>query len=147
MECNYKGDFKYWKPFLYVLHECYYQVCDNWVWLPSQGFQYCKVSLIYFQVETHTLSTQRILCVWTNKIGNSAVISGNLLCCLLFIYKFIFSSPDIKKSYLKSGDVHRKSVSSHTGEFLDSTDRNYYTKLWAKLSSKKSPVVRVGQVG
>ncbi|XP_036036717.1 leucine-rich repeat and guanylate kinase domain-containing protein isoform X3 [Onychomys torridus] len=56
--------------------------------------------------------------------------------------KGLAPAADIKKSYLKSEDFHRKSTASHTGEFLDSTDRNYYTKLWAKLSSKKSPVER-----
>ncbi|KAH0510146.1 Leucine-rich repeat and guanylate kinase domain-containing protein [Microtus ochrogaster] len=65
------------------------------------------------------------------------VTSGNLLCYVVFIDKFIFFSPAIKTSYLKSEDFSRK-----PSEFLDSTDRNYYAKLWAKLSSKKSPVER-----
>lgn len=56
-----------------------------------------------------------------------------------FIHKFMFFSPDTKTSYLKCEDYSRK---SSTVEFLDSTDRNYFTKLWAKLSSKKSPVER-----
>lgn len=88
-----------------------------------------------------------IACVWTNKTGNIVVTSGNLLCYVVLIDKFIFSPPAIKTSYLKSEDFSRKPIASSTSEFLDSTDRNYYAKLWAKLSSKKSPVVRVGQVG
>ncbi|CAH6778412.1 Lrguk [Phodopus roborovskii] len=47
---------------------------------------------------------------------------------------------DMKTSYLKSEGFPRKSTVSTTSELLDPTDRNYYTKLWAKLSSKKSPV-------
>ncbi|XP_075810102.1 leucine-rich repeat and guanylate kinase domain-containing protein isoform X3 [Microtus pennsylvanicus] len=48
----------------------------------------------------------------------------------------------IKTSYLKSEGFSRKPIVLSTSEFLDSTDRNYYAKLWAKLSSKKSPVER-----
>lgn len=96
-------------------------------------------------VETYKVYT--IACVWTNKTGNIVVTSGNLLCYVVLIDKFIFSPPAIKTSYLKSEDFSRKPIASSTSEFLDSTDRNYYAKLWAKLSSKKSPVVRVGQVG
>lgn len=47
--------------------------------------------------------------------------------------------PDIKVSYQKPEDLSRK---HHMVEFMDSTDRNYLAKLWAKLSSKKSPVER-----
>ncbi|XP_050004068.1 leucine-rich repeat and guanylate kinase domain-containing protein isoform X3 [Alexandromys fortis] len=46
----------------------------------------------------------------------------------------------VKTSYLKSEDFSRKPIAPSTSELLDSTDRNYYAKLWAKLSSKKSPV-------
>ena len=102
------------------------------------------MGLMYLQVEMHQVYT--VSCVWTNKIGNIVVTSGNLLCYVVFMDKFIFFSPAIKTSYLKSEDFSRKTIARSTSEFLDSTDRNYYEKLWAKLSSKKSPVVRVGQV-
>lgn len=101
--------------------------------------------LMYLQVEAYKVYT--VSRVWTNKIGNIVGTSGNSLCYVVFIDKIIFSSPAVKTSYLKSEDFSRKPIAPSTSELLDSTDRNYYAKLWAKLSSKKSPVVRVGQVG
>ncbi|XP_017448019.1 leucine-rich repeat and guanylate kinase domain-containing protein isoform X4 [Rattus norvegicus] len=53
--------------------------------------------------------------------------------------KGLAPTADTKTSYVKSEDYSRK---SSTVELSDSTDRNYFTKLWAKLSSKKSPVER-----
>ncbi|EGV98805.1 Leucine-rich repeat and guanylate kinase domain-containing protein [Cricetulus griseus] len=61
--------------------------------------------------------------------------------------KGLAPTAEVKTSHLKYEDFPRKSAAPSTCEFLDSTDRNYYTKLLAKLSSKKSPVVRVGQEG
>nr|XP_045016010.1 leucine-rich repeat and guanylate kinase domain-containing protein [Jaculus jaculus] len=56
--------------------------------------------------------------------------------------KTLAPTTDIEKSHKQSGDYHRESDARRTSEFLDSTDRNYFVKLWAKLSAKKSPVER-----
>ncbi|ERE90312.1 leucine-rich repeat and guanylate kinase domain-containing protein [Cricetulus griseus] len=56
--------------------------------------------------------------------------------------KGLAPTAEVKTSHLKYEDFPRKSAAPSTCEFLDSTDRNYYTKLLAKLSSKKSPVER-----
>ena len=45
---------------------------------------------------------------------------------------------------LKSEESSRKLSTLNLCDFLDSTDRNYFVKLWAKLSAKKTPVVRRG---
>ncbi|XP_008834292.1 leucine-rich repeat and guanylate kinase domain-containing protein [Nannospalax galili] len=49
---------------------------------------------------------------------------------------------DIRIPYPNYERSPRKSTASNTGDFLDSTNRNYFVKLWARFSSKKSPVER-----
>ncbi|KAB0376078.1 hypothetical protein FD755_012721 [Muntiacus reevesi] len=49
---------------------------------------------------------------------------------------------DIKKSHLKPEKISRKLRVSNEFESLDFADRNYFVKLWAKLSGKKTPVER-----
>ncbi|XP_023565691.1 leucine-rich repeat and guanylate kinase domain-containing protein isoform X3 [Octodon degus] len=49
---------------------------------------------------------------------------------------------DVKISHLKHEEHLRKSFASSMNDFLDSTDRNYFVKLWAKLAAKKTPVER-----
>ncbi|XP_022366114.1 leucine-rich repeat and guanylate kinase domain-containing protein [Enhydra lutris kenyoni] len=43
---------------------------------------------------------------------------------------------------LKSEDSARKRSTLNLCDLLDSTDRNYFVKLWARLSAKKTPVER-----
>ena len=60
-----------------------------------------------------------------------------------FILNLIFFSlGDIKKPQLKPEKISRKLRVSNEFESLDFADRNYFVKLWAKLSGKKTPVVR-----
>ncbi|KAM9699013.1 leucine-rich repeat and guanylate kinase domain-containing protein [Dama dama] len=49
---------------------------------------------------------------------------------------------DIKKPQLKPEKISRKLRVSNEFESLDFADRNYFVKLWAKLSGKKTPVER-----
>ncbi|XP_005082442.1 leucine-rich repeat and guanylate kinase domain-containing protein isoform X4 [Mesocricetus auratus] len=56
------------------------------------------------------------------------------------VAKGLAPTADMKPPHPKSEDFPRKPPVPSTSEFLDSTDRNYYAKLWTKLSSKKSPV-------
>ncbi|XP_004398032.1 PREDICTED: leucine-rich repeat and guanylate kinase domain-containing protein [Odobenus rosmarus divergens] len=48
----------------------------------------------------------------------------------------------IKISPMKSEEFSRKLSTLNLCDFLDSTDRNYFVKLWAKLAAKKTPVER-----
>uniref|UniRef100_A0A452UHR7 Leucine-rich repeat and guanylate kinase domain-containing protein n=1 Tax=Ursus maritimus TaxID=29073 RepID=A0A452UHR7_URSMA len=48
----------------------------------------------------------------------------------------------IKILPLKSEEPSNKLSTLNSCDFLDSTDRNYFVKLWAKLSAKKTPVER-----
>ncbi|XP_074223134.1 leucine-rich repeat and guanylate kinase domain-containing protein isoform X5 [Camelus bactrianus] len=52
------------------------------------------------------------------------------------------TAADIKQPQLKSEKSPRKFRGSSDWECLNSTDRNYFVKLWAKLSGKKTPVER-----
>jgi hypothetical protein len=56
----------------------------------------------------------------------------------------LFFPLDVTTSHLISEGHPKKSVAVDVGDFLDSTNRNYFVKLWAKLSAKKTPVVREG---
>uniref|UniRef100_A0A8D2KCP9 Leucine-rich repeat and guanylate kinase domain-containing protein n=1 Tax=Urocitellus parryii TaxID=9999 RepID=A0A8D2KCP9_UROPR len=49
---------------------------------------------------------------------------------------------DVQTSHLESEDAPRKSTASNIYDFRDPTDRNYFAKLWAKLSARKTPVER-----
>uniref|UniRef100_A0A8D2DM37 Leucine-rich repeat and guanylate kinase domain-containing protein n=1 Tax=Sciurus vulgaris TaxID=55149 RepID=A0A8D2DM37_SCIVU len=49
---------------------------------------------------------------------------------------------DVQISHLESKEAPRKSPASNIYDFRDPTDRNYFAKLWAKLSAKKTPVER-----
>ncbi|XP_037369322.1 leucine-rich repeat and guanylate kinase domain-containing protein isoform X2 [Talpa occidentalis] len=49
---------------------------------------------------------------------------------------------DILPPQLKSANSSKSPTSSNSGDFMDSTDRNYCMKLWAKLSAIKTPVQR-----
>nr|XP_002712031.1 leucine-rich repeat and guanylate kinase domain-containing protein isoform X1 [Oryctolagus cuniculus] len=54
--------------------------------------------------------------------------------------KSLAPAADVQKSYLKSEEPPRKMTVSNVKDFQDSTDRNYFVKLWPKLSAKKTPV-------
>ncbi|XP_058386247.1 leucine-rich repeat and guanylate kinase domain-containing protein isoform X4 [Diceros bicornis minor] len=54
--------------------------------------------------------------------------------------KGLAPTADIKTPELKFGKSPMKLSTSHSYDFLDSTDRNYFVELWAKLSAKKTPV-------
>ncbi|XP_034877028.1 leucine-rich repeat and guanylate kinase domain-containing protein [Mirounga leonina] len=56
--------------------------------------------------------------------------------------KNLAPTADIKISPMKSEEFSRKLSTSNLCDFLDSTDRNYFVKLWAKLAAKKTPVER-----
>ncbi|ELW68789.1 Leucine-rich repeat and guanylate kinase domain-containing protein [Tupaia chinensis] len=56
--------------------------------------------------------------------------------------KSLAPTADVQTSHLKSEEPHKKQSTSKTGDFMDSTDRNYLVKLWAKLSVKKTPAER-----
>lgn len=62
-------------------------------------------------------------------------------------FVFFFSLPDIKASQLNFEKSSKKLSVLSSCDFLDSTDRNYFVKLWAKLSAKKTPVVRRNRWG
>ncbi|KAK2505898.1 hypothetical protein MC885_009524 [Smutsia gigantea] len=47
-----------------------------------------------------------------------------------------------KTPLLKCKESSRRFTTSNLCDFMDSTDRNYFVKLWAKLSAKKSAVER-----
>ncbi|MBZ3887205.1 Leucine-rich repeat and guanylate kinase domain-containing protein [Sciurus carolinensis] len=49
---------------------------------------------------------------------------------------------DVQISHLESKEAPRKSAALNIYDFRDPTDRNYFAKLWAKLSAKKTPVER-----
>ncbi|XP_059251593.1 leucine-rich repeat and guanylate kinase domain-containing protein isoform X1 [Mustela nigripes] len=56
--------------------------------------------------------------------------------------KNLAPSAGTKMPLLKSEDSARKLSTLNLCDFLDSTDRNYFVKLWARLSAKKTPVER-----
>ncbi|XP_063096605.1 leucine-rich repeat and guanylate kinase domain-containing protein isoform X6 [Cavia porcellus] len=56
--------------------------------------------------------------------------------------KGLAPTADVKTPHLKYEEPLRKSIASSMNDFLDSTDRNYFFKLWDKLSAKKTPVER-----
>lgn len=60
---------------------------------------------------------------------------------------FFFPLVEITTPQLKSEKSSRKFRIASKHESLDSTDRNYFVKLWAKLSCKKTPVVRMDEEG
>ncbi|XP_057589022.1 leucine-rich repeat and guanylate kinase domain-containing protein isoform X2 [Hippopotamus amphibius kiboko] len=57
--------------------------------------------------------------------------------------KSLAPTTDIKKPQLKPEKTSRKFSAPSESESLDFADRNYFVKLWAKLSGKKMPVERV----
>ncbi|XP_049479266.1 leucine-rich repeat and guanylate kinase domain-containing protein-like, partial [Panthera uncia] len=48
----------------------------------------------------------------------------------------------VETPQLKSEEASSKLTATSLCDFLDATDRNYFVKLWAKLSAKKTPVER-----
>ncbi|KAM5205126.1 leucine-rich repeat and guanylate kinase domain-containing protein isoform 3-T3 [Hipposideros larvatus] len=54
--------------------------------------------------------------------------------------KSLAPTADIKTSQLNFEKSFKKLSVLSSYDFLDSTDRNYFAKLWAKLSAKKTPV-------
>uniref|UniRef100_A0A2K6G390 Leucine rich repeats and guanylate kinase domain containing n=1 Tax=Propithecus coquereli TaxID=379532 RepID=A0A2K6G390_PROCO len=59
--------------------------------------------------------------------------------------KSLVPAADVKTSHMKSEEPPRKYTSTNMDDFLHSTDRNYFVKLWTKLSDKKTPAVREGK--
>uniref|UniRef100_A0A8C0LHP6 Leucine rich repeats and guanylate kinase domain containing n=1 Tax=Canis lupus dingo TaxID=286419 RepID=A0A8C0LHP6_CANLU len=56
--------------------------------------------------------------------------------------KNLAPTADIKIPQLKSEEPSRKLTTWTLCDLLESTDRNYFVKLWAKLAAKKTPVER-----
>uniref|UniRef100_A0A673T3T0 Leucine-rich repeat and guanylate kinase domain-containing protein n=1 Tax=Suricata suricatta TaxID=37032 RepID=A0A673T3T0_SURSU len=56
--------------------------------------------------------------------------------------KNLAPTADIKTPQLESGKSSSKLTPLSVCDFLDATDRNYFVKLWAKLSAKKTSVER-----
>ncbi|KAL2777700.1 leucine-rich repeat and guanylate kinase domain-containing protein isoform 3 [Daubentonia madagascariensis] len=56
--------------------------------------------------------------------------------------KSLVPTADVKTSHLKSEEHPRKYTSTNMDDFLHSTDRNYFVKLWTKLSDRKTPAER-----
>ncbi|XP_021093253.1 leucine-rich repeat and guanylate kinase domain-containing protein isoform X5 [Heterocephalus glaber] len=56
--------------------------------------------------------------------------------------KGLAPTADVEIPNLRAEECLRKSFASSMSDFLDSTKRNYFVKLWAKLSAKKTPVER-----
>ncbi|XP_005377595.1 PREDICTED: leucine-rich repeat and guanylate kinase domain-containing protein isoform X3 [Chinchilla lanigera] len=54
--------------------------------------------------------------------------------------KGLTPTADVKIPNLKYEEHLRTSFASSMNDFLDSTNRNYFVKLWARLSEKKTPV-------
>ncbi|XP_042828737.1 leucine-rich repeat and guanylate kinase domain-containing protein isoform X3 [Panthera tigris] len=56
--------------------------------------------------------------------------------------KDLAPTADVETPQLKSEEASSKLTATSLCDFLDATDRNYFVKLWAKLSAKKTPVER-----
>ncbi|XP_023106352.2 leucine-rich repeat and guanylate kinase domain-containing protein isoform X5 [Felis catus] len=56
--------------------------------------------------------------------------------------KDLAPTADVETPQLKSEGASSKLTATSLCDFLDATDRNYFVKLWAKLSAKKTPVER-----
>ncbi|XP_069318411.1 leucine-rich repeat and guanylate kinase domain-containing protein [Eulemur rufifrons] len=56
--------------------------------------------------------------------------------------KSLGPTADVKTSYAKPEEPPRKYTSTNMDDFLHSTDRNYFVKLWTKLSDKRTPAER-----
>ncbi|XP_008591802.1 PREDICTED: leucine-rich repeat and guanylate kinase domain-containing protein-like, partial [Galeopterus variegatus] len=56
--------------------------------------------------------------------------------------KSLAPTADVKTPHRMSEEPPRKLTTSNIGDSLVSMDRNYFVKLWAKLSAKKTPAER-----